>query len=142
HEPGGAALLKAGERLPDGAPLQAGVVAHPFPDEHCALARTILVEEARIASGVEPAARLAIAHRIGLELRPFAVEKRRAPQEDRLAVSLDDERVGDVLGNAVARELEQRVNDGIGGREAAGGSGREAEAAGGAGVDGLALDRL
>jgi hypothetical protein len=63
-----------------------------------------LIEQPGVAPGVQPATRFAVADRIRFELRPLAVHERLAAEEDRLAVALDDQRVGDVLRDPVPVE--------------------------------------
>src|SRR5438034_9715293 len=74
HAPRGTALLEVRQGLAHGAPPNAGVVAHPLPDEH----RT-LVAQTRIAGGAEPTARLPVADRVGLELGAVATHELLTP---------------------------------------------------------------
>ena len=123
-------LLKIGERVVHDAPSHARVVVHRIPDEHSAL-----VEELGVAHGIQPAARLVVANRVGLDLRSLALDERLPAQEDGLAVALHDERLGHVTGDAVTRQLEQRVDHVIGSGKGAARSGRQAEPARGCRVD-------
>src|SRR2546427_129647 len=75
HVPRGAALLEVGEGLAHSAPFDTGVVAHPLPDQDRAL-----IEQARIAGRVQPAAGVSVANRIRLELGPVTIDERFAPQ--------------------------------------------------------------
>ena len=122
-------MLKVGQRVPHSPAAQAGVVRHALPDEHRAL-----IEQLRVARCVEPAARLVIANRVGLEPRALALDVRLATQEDHLAVAHDDERVGHVVGDLEALEFEQRVHHGIGLGKRTGGAGRQSALACGRGV--------
>ena len=64
-------LLKIGERVVHDAPSEARVVVHRVPDEH-----GVFVEEFGVADGIQPAARLVVANRVGLDLRSLALDER------------------------------------------------------------------
>src|SRR5207247_11050317 len=121
HYPHRAALLEVRQSLAHGPPLDAGVVAHPLADEH----RT-LVEQTWIAGGVEPAARLPVADRVGLELGAVAIDVRLTPQRDG-AVALHEHRGRHVLRAALPLALAGRVRTRVRGRKATGRHGRPPE---------------
>ena len=87
---------------------------------------------------MELAARLVISNRVRLQLRALALHVRLMAQQNRLAVALDDQRVGDISGGAKVRQLEQGIDDRIRRRERPGRCSREAQLARGRGIDRLA----
>ena len=124
HVPRHSTLLKISKRIVDGAASDARVIVHRIPDEH-----GVLVEQLGVADRVQPAARLVVANRVGLELCGLSFDERLSAQKNGLTVSLHDERLGDVTGDAIAGQLEQRVDHVIGHGKRAGRSRRQAEPA-------------
>src|SRR5207244_1284493 len=122
----GDALLEVGERVVDGATLEACIVAHPLPYHD-----RRLIEQAGIPDGIEPTAPLVVADGVRFDLRAFALDERLAAQMNRLGIAaLDDEGIGDILRDAVSVQLEERIDHRVRRREAAA-SGQSAGPAGG-----------
>ena len=131
HVPPGDALLEVGERVVDGAALDARIVAHPLPHHY-----RRLIEQAGIPDCIEPTAPLMVPDRVRFELGPLALHVRFAAQMNRLGIAaLDDERIGDILRDAVSVQLEERVDHRIRGGEAPGRAGRQTQPAGGRRVE-------
>src|SRR4029077_18154714 len=79
---------------------------------------------------------LMVPDRVRFELGSLALDERFAAEMNRLGMAaLDDQRIGDILRDAVSVQLEERVDHRVRGWEAPGRAGRQAQPAGGGCVE-------